>query len=557
MNGEQLSEEERAAVAPDLAKAARPVIVVRLGDEPWTVDQAEEILVKKAPELSIFQRGNFIVRVIALAVKKDTPGGLRRPAGTVQLEPMSREYLEDVFGSIIAWRKEMKRDQPDVPKVRTIACPAFVPKIYSSRVGRWSLPVLEGFIETPVMRRDGTILSAPGYDEETGLYLKIGGDWPRVPSAPTKADAEAAMKVLREPFAQFPFVSAADESVFIAGILTALQRRLLTFAPIFGFSAPAPRSGKSLLAESIAMIALGRTAPAFSVAKDRNEFRKAITATLYEGHAITNLDNVDAPLGSPDLCKALTQLIYGDRLLGATRNLSLLTNILWTATGNNLTFKSDLSSRALRCQIDAETERPEERTFKIPDLLAYLLENRRRLVTAALTIQRAYWIAGRPRQNVKPWGGFDDWSRNIREPLIWLGMDDPCKTREKIIVADPERESNVSAGLAWYKAFANKGMRTAEVITAASDNNNNNQELREALLAVACDWKSRSQISPDRLGMWCRSVEGRIFEGLRFSREASRDRAVIWSVTKKDGDKKKKPDDAVPPEVPRKRKFQG
>src|SRR5208337_4502313 len=108
-----------------------------------------------------------------------------------------------------------------------------------------------------------------------------------------------------------------------------------------------------------------------------------------------------------------------------------------------------------------------------------------------------------------------------------------------------------------YKAFANKGMRTAEVITAASDNNNNNQELREALLAVACDWKSRSQISPDRLGMWCRSVEGRIFEGLRFSREASRDRAVIWSVTKKDGDKKKKPDDAVPPEVPRKRKFQG
>src|SRR5208337_1613801 len=117
----------------------------------------------------------------------------------------------------------------------------------------------------------------------------------------------------------------------------------------------------------------------------------------------------------------------------------------------------------------------------------------------------------------------------------------------------------VSAVLAWYKAFANKGMRTAEVITAASDNNNNNQELREALLAVACDWKSRSQISPDRLGMWCRSVEGRIFEGLRFSREASRDRAVIWSVTKKDGDKKKESggDQTPPPEAPRKRKFQG
>ena len=78
------------------------------------------------------------------------------------------------------------------------------------------------------------------------------------------------------------------------------------------------------------------------------------------------------------------------------RMLRLPTNVLWTATGNNLTFKSDLPSRALLCRIDAQEERPEERLFKIADLPAYLMTNRKRLVASCLTIMRAYRIAGRP-----------------------------------------------------------------------------------------------------------------------------------------------------------------
>jgi len=92
--------------------------------------------------------------------------------------------------------------------------------------------------------------------------------------------------------------------VAIAAILTALERRLLGPCPLFAFSAPTPRSGKSKLAEAAAIIATGKPAPASSASPDKEEFRKALTATLREGHLIVNLDNVEHTIKSPDLCKS-------------------------------------------------------------------------------------------------------------------------------------------------------------------------------------------------------------------------------------------------------------
>jgi hypothetical protein len=63
-----------------------------------------------------------------------------------------------------------------------------------------------------------------------------------------------------------------------------------------------------------------------------------ITSVLCEGHSIINLDNVEHPLASPDLAKAITQSEYQDRALGTNRMLRLTTNVLLTATGNNLIF---------------------------------------------------------------------------------------------------------------------------------------------------------------------------------------------------------------------------
>jgi hypothetical protein len=491
------------------------------GQMPRVVDAAEKVLVANAAHLRIFQRGGEVVRVIELERQIDR-GGLRRPAGNVQLAPVSTLNLQEIFDRLIAWKREDPKSG-----VKPADCPTKIPATYLAR-REWQLPQLKGILEAPIVRLDGTILTACGYDEATGLYFNGTEDWPAILDAPTRADAGVALRELLEPFAEFPFVDEAA-AVMVAAILTAIQRRLLESAPLFGFDAPSQRSGKSLLAEAVGIIAAGRRPAAMSVAADQNEFRKAITAVLREGHLVINLDNITHPLGSPDLAKAITQLEYADRLLGANQILRLPTNVLFTATGNNLTFKDDLPSRALLCRIDAAMERPEERTFKIAELPAYLLANRRRLVTAALTILRAYHVAGRPRQDVRPWGGFDQWSREIREPLVWLGLPDPCATRERIIVSDLERELTAEVLRAWRCAFDDRVMLVREVAAVAQDGKHD--DLLQALLMVAAKRDDSSHIDARRLGSWCSSRAGRVIDGLRLKPDHKIHRAQSWRVS--------------------------
>jgi hypothetical protein len=218
------------------------------------------------------------------------------------------------------------------------------------------------------------------------------------------------------------------------------------------------------LAESVAVIATGKPAAATSISGDREEIRKMITSVLREGHSIINLDNVEHPLASADLAKAITQPEYQDRALGSSQMLRLPTSVLWTATGNNLSFRRDLSSRALLCRIDAQMESPESRAFQIPQLEDYLKAHRKDLVAATLTILRAYHDAGRPSQQVKPWGGFDDRSASIREPLVWLGLDDPCKTRTAVLTNDPDREESLAALRALHIEFEDDEFTTKRII---------------------------------------------------------------------------------------------
>ena len=517
-----LATHELRKPATQAADGGRAEIVIFPGERPEIVNSAEQALIGSAARLGIFQRAGELVRIITL--ERDDRDGLRRLAGNVQLAPVSVLNLQETLDRLIAWKRYDAEDG-----TKPADCPKEIPAIYLARIGEWRLPHLTGIIEAPIMCRDGRILTAPGFDESTGLYLHGEPDWPTVPEHPTRAQAEDALRILLEPFSEFPFVDQAARSVLIAGIVTAIQRRLLESAPLFAFDAPAQRSGKSLLAESLGIIATGRKPPATGVAKEGDELRKAITSALRENQAIINLDNITRPLDSPDLARAITQSEYADRLLGVNRMLRLPTNVLWTATGNNLTFQGDLPSRALICRIDAEKERPEERSFKIVDLPKYLIANRSRLVVASMTILRAYHVAGRPRQDVRPWGGFDHWSREIREPLVWLGLTDPCATREQIIVSDPDRESTSEVLRTWQEAFADRPMFVREIVAAVQDGNHG--ELRQALLMVAAKRDDSSQIDARRLGTWCSSKAARIIDGLRLTRDQKIRHAQGWRVS--------------------------
>jgi len=138
---------------------------------------------------------------------------------------------------------------------------------------------------------------------------------------------------------------------------------------------------------------------------------------------------------------------------------------------------------------------------------------------------RAYHVAGRPRQDLRPWGGFDNWSREIPEPLVWLGVADPCATRERVIANDPDRDLALSILSAWRDVFGHRAMSTAEVIREASP------ELRQHLVLVAGDRNNRAQVDAWRLGTWCPLVEDRIFGDFQLRRDGSVRRATVWRVS--------------------------
>jgi putative DNA primase/helicase len=264
-----------------------------------------------------------------------------------------------------------------------------------------------------------------------------------------------------------------------------------------------------------------------AVSSDREEMRKAVAAALREGHSVVNLDNVEHPLASPDLSRALTQPEYADRLLGETRILRLPTNLLWTVTGNNLAFRGDLAVRALVCRLDARLERPEERKFKISNLKAHIAEHRRELVAAALTILRAYVVAGRPNQGLSAWGGFEDWSATIREPLVWLGAADPCVTRQHVIEDDPDREQAAAVLSQWHAAFGDEAIQIAGLLERATSS----RELTAALFAVAASKNESNKIDPRRVAWWCREWRDRVVGGLRLERGRNYGDRATWKVS--------------------------
>ena len=406
-------------------------------------------------------------------------------------------------------------------------CPEKIAKTLIAR-RYWKLPVLTGIIQAPTLRLDGSILETPGYDEETGLFFNPGQtNFPPIPINPTKKDAESSLNVLLDIIGEFPFENEESKSVALSAILTALIRRSIRTAPLHGFTAPKMGSGKSLLADIASLIATGKVNSAIPHAENEAEEKKRLLAVLSEGDPVVCFDNIEKPFGSAALCSVLTQTEYKDRVLGSTRNLTVLTNATFLATGNNLTFVGDISTRAILCRLDPNCERPEERTFE-KNLYHHIPENRGEIVVAALTIIRAYYVAGKPKQKILPFGRFEDWSDVVRSALIWLDLEDPCTSRKEIENADPVRVSLGHLLSSWHKGLGDNGNTVKNILRIVEDQKLD--ELKEALMEIAPD--SKGGINSRSLGKKLASFKGRIENGYRLEAVGTYQNADTWRVKK-------------------------
>jgi putative DNA primase/helicase len=406
-------------------------------------------------------------------------------------------------------------------------------------VGRWRLPVLAGLINAPTLRTDGSILSASGYDEATGLLLDPdGGCFPTVPNWPGKTEAFAALQLLDDLIATFPFVDRSSRASALSAILTACIRRSLPTAPMHGFTAPVASSGKSMLVDLISLIAGGREAGVMSQGKTEEELEKRLGAQLLAGDHVIAIDNCETPLGGEFLCAMLTQLIVRARILGVSKTPELPTNASVTATGNNLVLIGDMTRRAMICRLDPQHERPELRRFET-NPVALVKAERGRYLVAALTVLRAYHVAGRPEQP-DPLGSFEGWSGWVRGALLWLGQADPVDTIEATREMDPRLNALTSVVAQWRSVIGGENVSVRTVIERATEQQSitsgafsypkvefAHPDFREALLVIAGEGGA---INGKRLGKWLASHRDRIVAGARIVRSGLSAGIMRWRI---------------------------
>jgi hypothetical protein len=518
---------DRAFLSGD--QPPRPLIRFVAGEIPGVVDEAEQALLQA--RLDLYQRGAFIVRPGRVLV---TVSNGREVSAQRAIE-VGDHAIAEAMTQAAAWERFDARADRWVP----IDAPPKVAATYRERAGRWRLPVLAGIITAPTLRPDGTLLSATGYDAASGLLLDpCGVVFPAIRASPDQDTARAALAVLADLIKTFPFVDEADLAVALSAILTACIRRSLPTAPLHAFTAPTAGSGKSMLVDLASVIATGREAGVISQGKTEEEFEKRLGALLLASDQVIAIDNCEAPLGGEFLCSMLTQQVVRARILGRSEAPELPSNAFVTATGNNLVLVGDMTRRAVLCRLDPKHERPELRRFAVHPVQV-AKANRGRMVAAALTVLRAYQVAGRPQQ-ADPLGSFEEWSGWVRSALLWLGKADPTATMEEARKADPKLEALTAVLMQWGEVIGRERVSCRRIIERATEQQPaagafsisgrhefRYPDFREALLVVAGEG---GVINGRRLSRWIGAQEDRIVCGLRIIRCGMLTGFMTWRV---------------------------
>jgi len=499
-----------------------PIIQWKAGKLPEVVDQAEAALI--AAKLRIYQRAGYLVRVVQRA--QPSVRNYKRPAGALGIITVDAPFLIESFTRAARWEKWNARSE----KWQRCNAPEQSAATYIARVGHWRLPQLWSAISAPTLRPDGTVLQEPGYDADMqSWYDPCGIKFPNIAEAPTKDDAIEALKKLRAWLCTFPFVGGVDESVAFSLALTALVRRSLPAAPLGAITAPVMSSGKTLLADGVAILATGISAPAMKYAETDEETTKTMLAVLAEGDQVVLIDNVERPLSGDTLCAVLTSETYRQRVLGRTEMMSVPTTTLFMATGNHLVIAGDLRTRTLLCRLDPKVEHPEQRQFEA-EFREWTTSRRPELVAAGLTIMRAFIATGQSVQDhCKTWGRFERWSDMVRAPLIWLDCADPCESLADLEREDPERLELARMMDAWQEVFNDVAHTAREAVQAATTSITAQELHFDLVLRDVCKDRDGT-LNSKRLGHWLRAHAGRLVGGKKIVKGGEKDHTVLWKV---------------------------
>ncbi|GCE15305.1 bifunctional DNA primase/polymerase [Tengunoibacter tsumagoiensis] len=320
-------------------------------------------------------------------------------------------------------------------------------------------PPLTAIVETPVIRQDGSVLSASGYDKKSRLYYapQEGMGNLSVPLDPTPEQRQAALTLIWDVIGEFPYATDADKANALGLLLTPLLRPAIKrHVPMALIDAPKQGTGKGLLSDVVSIIATGMGAMILTLSDNPDELQKSITSLLIEGATMITIDNVVERLQSKHLDAVLTSDWWRGRILGASKMARVPQRATWIATGNNIRLGGDIARRCYRIRLDARMSKPFKRKgFKHTDLASWALEHRAEIVGALLTLARAWYAAGKPRyEHLPAMGTMTGWVEVVGGILEYAGVSGFLANLDTLQEqADEEGPQWETFLLSWRKVF--------------------------------------------------------------------------------------------------------
>jgi hypothetical protein len=487
---------------PKLFKPALPLIVVdgRRSLRSLT-STVLDVLASSSPP--IYQRAGRLVRIRPIA------------AGGAAIEPVDERSLRSLLERVAQFAKLGRNGLVLIP-------PPMVCVQDILGLPEWpGIPPLAGIATAPLVRSNGEVVTHSGYDpeSETVLVLPPEIEGLDIPEVPTERDLAAARQVLDEAFQDFAFKDDASRAAGYAAMLTAVLRPSIRGrTPLFVVDSPVMGSGKSALVGLCVAVATGGCVGVMPEPENEAEWRKSYTAKLHEGHTILWLDEVHRRLESPALAQAVTADFWTSRLLGTNHAPTYPNRTVIFCCGNNVVIGRDIGRRAGWCRLDTRLSEPYLRTFTRPDLNAWALQSRGRLVWGIFVGVRAWWATGCPDPHIPLLAGFSQWRQIVGGVLEVLGIHGLLSNAAVMREAVDEEASEIHRFLrAWRSRYGDEPVRAAQVArdVLADD------ELRDSLpSSLIQHMDERGGKLTRRLGNLLRRIADRRFgtNGIRVER---------------------------------------
>ena len=471
-----------------------------------------------------YQRGGNLVRVVQGAA----PPGVARPSAYIDIVPNGS--LEIALSAAAQWLKVKKTKEGDewIP-----ATPPQWAVVGVTQARYWhGVPPLVGIVGAPTIRADGSLLREPGYDRDTGLFYRPVGQLATVPEYPTEEQAVEARNLLLDAVSDFPFESEVHKAGWLAMLLTMFCRPTINDSvPLFYIDANTRGSGKSLLAQVAAVIAGNQKCPVTSLPGDEEERGKTINTIILEGQQVVIFDNIEGSIGGQTLNTVLTADSWCGRILGMSRSTgNMPIRQVWVATGNNCDFARDTVRRTIHIRLMSQHEHPEERTdCKHVPLIPWIIQERPKLAAAALTVLRAYAVAGMPDMKLAPMGAYSEWTRIVRGAVTWVGMPDPVSTQRELETQADRDAGELRAIIEGIASIQDRSTwyTSAELIDRAD--NIGGESLKAALLEYVPS-RTGDMPSSRQIGQHLRRLRGRVAGGRCITMRPGREGISVWRV---------------------------